>query len=791
MRRLGFRSAFLVVATIGGLLAACGFGVDLENLFGDGRTDDADTGTIDAATDGAEDIDATIPKAQVLQIGAGDSYACGRRVDGTVMCWGRGDDGRLGNAAANDASKPVLVKDMMDATDLSVGDDHACVVRKSGEVYCWGRNTYGQVGNGSTTESRIAVPVTNLTDAAVVVAGGEFTCALKKEKTVVCWGRNAAGQIGDGTNDNRSTPVPVKDLAGVKQIALGSAHACALTDAGEVWCWGENNEGQLGNGAAPTDVNVPTKIANLTGVTAIGSGPNSGHTCAVVGATGAVQCWGLGERGALGNGKTDSVNATPQAVVGFTEAVSVTTGDRYSCALKKSGAVNCWGNNEWRTLGVGDGANPSQATTPVPVDKLTAGVQEVKAGSGFVCALHNDGANVSCWGTNNYHALGRNTRAVAETPVKINVPALGSIALGRDHSCGVDKAGALHCWGINVHRQQITSAYTVTGAPTAVTGITGTIARATGGDIHTCVLQGTEIRCWGHGQYGALGHGAMPYIQTSPVVFNAPAATDVGAGSAFTCALLSNKQVYCAGLNDDTRLGRTGGNSSTPAPVLLPPPPPVDAGDEDADAEPPPGPVPFGNVDQLSVGRFHSCAVHGGKVSCWGTNSSGQLGVTSGARAVPFEVPLNATATMVAAGEGHSCALIQGGSIRCWGRNSSGQSSGTAGSGSQIRTPDLSGKTATAIAAGDEHSCALLSDQTVACWGSNFRGQLGNGTRTDANQPVVVPNLTGVTALVAENDRTCVLAGDGELHCWGSNRFGDLGDGALMLTGVPLGVDGY
>jgi alpha-tubulin suppressor-like RCC1 family protein len=789
MRRLRFRTSVLVVfGALGTFVAACGFGVDLDNLFGAGN--DGGTNNPDALADGSSDPDASIPKVQVVQLGAGDNFACGRRVDGTVMCWGRGDDGRLGDGNANDAAKPILVRDIADAIDLAVGDDHSCIVRKSGTVSCWGENQYGQIGNGTTNEARLPLPVTGLVDAEKVFVGGESSCALKKDHTVVCWGNNTSGQLGDGTLEERHQPVAVKNLTNVKTLALGFATACALLDSGDVHCWGDNDEGQAGSGTPGTDLKEPAKVPSLAGVTAIGSGPSSGHVCAVL-ASGAVQCWGYGERGALGNSKTDAINVTPQAVVGLNDAVSVTTGDRFSCAVKKTGAVTCFGNNEWRTLGLGDGSNPITATTPVPVEKLVSGVQEVRAGGTFACALHGDGQNVSCWGTNIHHVLGRNTRTSSDVPVKITAPAMGSLALGREHSCAVDKQGGLHCWGMNVYRQQSTSAFPITGTPTAVTVVNG-VVRATGGDIHTCAQVANEIRCWGHGDYGQLGNGQEPYIQGPPVVFNAPAATDIGAGYHFTCALLSqSKQVYCAGLNEDTRLGRYGGDQSTPVPVMNPTPPPVDAG-PDADAGPPPQATPFDNVDALAVGRLHSCVIHsGGKVSCWGTNYNGQLGVASGPRANPFEVPLGATAIAVAAGEAHTCAIVEGGTIRCWGRNVNGQVSGNGSSGPALRTPDLAGKTATAITAGDDHTCALLNDQSVVCWGANSRGQLGNGSRAEANQPVPVKDLTGVVAIMADADRSCALQADGALYCWGNNRVGELGDGALMVTGSPAPVAGY
>ncbi len=37
--------------------------------------------------------------------------------------------------------------------------------------------------------------------------------------------------------------------------------------------------------------------------------------------------------------------------------------------------------------------------------------------------------------------------------------------------------------------------------------------------------------------------------------------------------------------------------------------------------------------------------------------------------------------------------------------------------GDSIGSPNLGGKTATKIALGEEHACAILNDKTVKCWG--------------------------------------------------------------------------
>ncbi|MDP9238171.1 MAG: LuxR C-terminal-related transcriptional regulator [Chloroflexota bacterium] len=187
-------------------------------------------------------------------------------------------------------------------------------------------------------------------------------------------------------------------------------------------------------------------------------------------------------------------------------------------------------------------------------------------------------------------------------------------------------------------------------------------------------------------------------------------------------------------------------------------------------------PVGADAVTAISTGNFHSCAVKGGGVWCWGYNCTPGCGEGIVTSLVAAAVPgLASGVSTVSAGIKDSCAVKDGG-VWCWNWN---------GDTSLVPTA-VSGLTSgvSAISAGLDHSCAL-KDGGAWCWGSNSLGLLGNNSTTDSDVPVPVSGLTtGVSAISLVLYNTCALR-DGGAWCWGPTS--NLPAGGSI---VPVAVSG-
>ncbi len=374
---------------------------------------------------------------------------------GEVVCWGNNLSGQLGDGdAPNDKPSPVYVETapgtrLAGAQALALGGQHSCALLGTSEVRCWGRNDQGQLGNASQGNSSRAVavlqataPDVNLVDVEALAAGFQHSCALAGGQ-VRCWGNNALGQLGNPAANSPQTTAAflvktsTSDLSNVTSLAAGDGHNCVLVAGGPAHCWGDNTARQLGDGSVlsqqPQAVPVLQAAGGLAFSNALALSLGHFHSCARVAGSEA-RCWGSDAFGQIGNG-------TPLANVDFPATVSnpsqsgaltavagLDLGYDHSCASSLGGGAFCWGFNFYGQLGNGQVGDDSDVSIEVlasstPGDAL-GNVQTLSAGREHTCALMTDN-QVRCWGRNDQGQIGDGSPGDVKpfpTPVALPLP---------------------------------------------------------------------------------------------------------------------------------------------------------------------------------------------------------------------------------------------------------------------------------------------------------------------------------------------------------------------------------
>jgi len=214
----------------------------------------------------------------LIEIASASTLAWARRRDGTIVSWGRAEDG---------ATTPQTVKDLYDVTAIASSPDAACAVRRDRTVWCWGWGVFR-----TSRPTRLA----DIDDATGVAVTTDAACVTRKGRATWC-----RRSLADGTRQD----VELGEVANAVEIAAGDRHFCARDDAGEVWCWSFVDPTPDPHDSAPQPAALATLLGDVTsspsyvagavthvqGVRAKSIAATTDRSC-VVQLDGTVWCWG-------------------------------------------------------------------------------------------------------------------------------------------------------------------------------------------------------------------------------------------------------------------------------------------------------------------------------------------------------------------------------------------------------------------------------------------------------------------------------------------------------------------
>lgn len=328
-----------------------------------------------------------------------------------------------------------------------------------------------------------------------------------------------------------------------------------------------------------------------------------------------------------------------------------------------------------------------------------------------------------------------------------------------------------------------------------------------------CVLLNDRtVACWGANRRGQLGRGDDAGAD-SPNAARVIGLSDV-VQLDHTCALDTSGAIWCWGTGPYLQ-NDAGMTTTERVPVKLPVPP----------------------ATSVSVGAEVGCALAGGAVLCWGSNSSGQLApfdvVPSSDSLPPREIaiPPGAPVRSVVVGTA-TLVLREDGTTVSWGTSPllarvsslNPDSYPDSVALNDISSIDLTGDVACATALGTGYCwgadrygfnnviprplpepvvtpeplvqiarppvgrprwCGVGATGAVYCWGENSGGQAGDGTKDHAFHAVQVKGLPAPAAQVrTTQNATCALLTNGKVYCWGTNYYGQLGNRMLKVPSL-------
>ena len=373
---------------------------------------------------------------------------------------------------------------------IAGGSHHSVAVRADGTLLVWGKGVSGELGDGIEASHAVHVPFrigieTGEKKITKVFAGSAYTLALAAndrsvDEEVNLWSWGSAAGAGHPTDLFVPAPVYVETAGGyvplkdVEDVSAGGMHvfASVLGASGpSLWGWGDNSHYQLSYVVFP-EFRSAVRIANvwpLSMATSSGSAMNAFSILLIEDSPPFAYLQGDNTLEQLPMG---SIFSNPcifrdtmsqrvlQCGLVLSSITKIVAGETFALGLKSSSTtVASWGNNNYGQLGCGDtNEHPNIVNGMASLNDVSrrsdsgqliaiSGITKVVSGNCHSLALDLSG-NVWAWGCNMQGQVGNSSFVVQPSAVKV-LDNAKDIAAGGYHSFAIKNDNTVWGWGYN------------------------------------------------------------------------------------------------------------------------------------------------------------------------------------------------------------------------------------------------------------------------------------------------------------------------------------------------------
>ena len=341
-------------------------------------------------------------------------------------------------------------------------------------------------------------------------------------------------------------------LIGWTQVSAGGSY-CAIATDDSLWCWGGNGYGELGLGdKEPRERPVRVESSSWKSVQS-----NFNSTCAINGSS-ELLCSGVLLPRAQ---ETDPTTSTLLISIAGSTKWKWFDGrfGTHHCGIKSDNSLWCGGTNGNGQLGRG-----STESGPFPLAQVKSGSQFKLVSTGLLHTCAIDSADkLWCWGGNSSGQVGNNSVSEKEsTPLQIaSSSSWKSVTAGVLTTCAITTANQLYCWGVNIagalglnladENAVVTTPQLMDSTKTWIYVRAGSFALLAGPNFCASTASGANY-CWGANGNNQLG-SSTEKIFVPMEITNTPGLLGISNGEFGSCAIATDQSLWCSGLMGNTQ----------------------------------------------------------------------------------------------------------------------------------------------------------------------------------------------------------------------------------------------